>query len=55
MISPVGRRSRGAARLVQQHERQQADDFRFGKQFDQQSAQANRFARKIGTSKRLAG
>ena len=53
--SPVGVGARGAARFVQQHQRQQADRLGLGQQRDQQPPQPDRLAREIGPRQRVAG
>ena len=45
--SPVGRRARGAARFVQQHEREQSDRLGLRQQLHQQPAEADRLGREI--------
>ena len=50
----VGRRARGAARLVQQHQREQPDRLGLRQQLDQQPSEPDRLARQIVPRQRLA-
>ena len=51
----VLRRARRAPRLLKQHQRQQANRFRFRQQFSEQPSQTNRFGRQVVAGKRGAG
>ena len=43
----VGRRPRGAARLVEEHERQESHDLGVGKQLERQAREAHGLTRQI--------
>ena len=50
----VRRGARRAARLVQQHQREQAHRLGLGQQLDEQAPEADRLAREVGARQRLA-